>query len=109
MGCCASAASTKKTEHTTATQLPRLGILCSHLTAERSILVAPQGLRPMRYSLKAPALSVCAQDLEPLLALSYNTRCQTAARAAECICTSTFFCCQADPPSEPRKQAVARR
>lgn len=58
MGCCASAASRKRTEHNTTSQLPRLGILFPHLTAERSILVAPQGLRPMRYSLKAPALSV---------------------------------------------------
>ena len=72
---------------TTASQLLRLNILFSHLTAERSILWAPQGLRPMRYSLQTPASSAfvlfCRRLLDlalperrqmPLLLLSVSAR-----------------------------------
>ena len=66
-GCWASAAFTKRIVNATATQVLRVDILSSHLTAERSILAAPQGLRQMQTSLRAPALSSVVSSFRLLL------------------------------------------
>ena len=63
MTCWASAASRKKIQASTATQLLSLDILRPHLSAERSIPVAPQVLRPTRCSLKAPDLLPCLYNM----------------------------------------------